>query len=253
MRLAPPVAALIAAAALVAASCSSSNGPQPAPDHRLARHSTAPRSTVAMRSASPSTACPTPPAGPGAPPGWTSRPGRRPMQACARQGTGTRGSRTARAPARRREPLLLQPGQRAVRSQLVDHRRHAPGQRTVLVEHDPELLDVVRHVRQLADDHAVAQARPPRRTRSAGRRPERRSRRCSARASRRRWWCRPRRAGRHRPRLRPCSWSCPPGRPASMTSARPGRRTPAAGDVFTATTACVTSKYGEEKSTAPLR
>ena len=30
-------------------------------------------------------------------------------------------------------------------------------------------------------------------------------------------------------------------------------RTPAAGDDLTVTTACVTSKYGEEKSTAALR
>jgi hypothetical protein len=78
VRLTPPVAALFAAAALLAASCSSSNGPRPAPttDSPVTQHG---GYAVCLAEHG----VPTPPAGPGAPPGVDEQTWAKAQQACA--------------------------------------------------------------------------------------------------------------------------------------------------------------------------
>ena len=88
MRLAPPVAALIAAAALFAASCSSSNGPQPAPttDSPATQPTTGGYAVCLAEHG-----VPTPPAGPGAPPGVDQQTWAKAQQACADKAPGPAG------------------------------------------------------------------------------------------------------------------------------------------------------------------
>jgi hypothetical protein len=95
VRLALPVAALIAAAALVAASCSSSNGPQPAPT--TDSPATDSPTTQATTQHGGYAVClaehgvPTPPAGPGAPPGVDQQTWAKAQQACADKAPGPEG------------------------------------------------------------------------------------------------------------------------------------------------------------------
>ena len=65
----------------------------------------------------------------------------RAMQACSSLAPGRQLSQHGRL-ACIGEPLLLQPVQRAVPAKGVDGPRYAAGERTALVEHDAELLDI---------------------------------------------------------------------------------------------------------------
>jgi hypothetical protein len=88
VRLFPPAAVLIAAAALLAA-CASSTAPQPAPSSPPAGAATTQHGDYAVCLAE--HGVPTPPAGPGAPPGVDQQTWAKAQQACVDKAPGPTG------------------------------------------------------------------------------------------------------------------------------------------------------------------
>ena len=190
--------------------------------------------------------------GGGPPPGVDPGTWQRAMQVGVRRSRPAPRANSASLPHRWRAAAAA--GERAVLAQPVDDPRHTTGQRTALVQHDPDCLDMAESHFGIGRPWFRREVRWPPRTRSAGPPPTHRFRRCSTPSWHRRWCCRPRPA-RCRPALAAAAWlvvprACAPSRSDVNASSD---FAPAAGDVLTVTTAWLTSKYGEEKSTAAFR